>query len=373
MDIYVVSDIFALILSIVDIVIFGFVYLKRKELVWWLLAFTSYTIGAFFNLIRFLTLDQTFYTFASLFFAITVLFLFFAVFMDYRNTFLKDKGIKTNSQKVFAATLAVSPIVIGLESVILGLLVICIILHLRIFLKKRTPSYILFLIILIASFFTVLANIFNDFGVDGALIMTKLISLFFIISFMFTGIISLIELRLNSLTINLKDVIDSASEVSINVSNIATELAASANEVNASSEEISSTTQEINRDVQSIMASTDDIRIIMEAITRIAEQTNLLALNASIEAARAGEFGRGFAVVADEVRKLSEESKITVSNSSDKIGLIIRKISSAVAAIEGITASSEEQTASMEEISATANRLGQLADQLKNRLIEADE
>ncbi|TFG03296.1 MAG: methyl-accepting chemotaxis protein, partial [Promethearchaeota archaeon] len=114
--------------------------------------------------------------------------------------------------------------------------------------------------------------------------------------------------------------------------------------------------------------NSDEMRTVMILIKNIAEQTNLLALNAAIEAGRAGEYGKGFAVVADEVRKLADESKGAISNTSEKIDIIIQKIQSTSASMEGISASTEEQTASMEEITATANRLGTLAEQLKNQL-----
>ncbi len=213
-----------------------------------------------------------------------------------------------------------------------------------------------------------------------------------------------------TMTENIRDIISSSQEASVNVSNIATELAASSSEVNAAAEEISSTTQEVAQSSQSqvnslveinkmaneisalsheVMNSTKDINRIMDLITNISDQTNLLALNASIEAGRAGEHGRGFAVVADEVRKLAEESQNAVSETAAKIDEITTRITDTVAligtitvdikgatsagednsrAMEGISASSEQQTASMEEITSTANKLGTLAEKLKEGL-----
>ena len=126
--------------------------------------------------------------------------------------------------------------------------------------------------------------------------------------------------------------------------------------------------QEISQETQIIMQSTDDLHNIMTLIKNTADQTNLLALNASIEAGRAGEYGRGFAVVADEVRKLAEESKSAVSNTGQKIDLIIKKIQSTNSSMGGISASTEEQTASMEEIAATATKLSALAEDLNEKL-----
>ncbi|MFX1317349.1 MAG: hypothetical protein ACFE9T_15910 [Promethearchaeota archaeon] len=77
-----------------------------------------------------------------------------------------------------------------------------------------------------------------------------------------------------------------------------------------------------------------------------------------------------------KVEQITNKIKTTVN----LIGSITADIEGATAvgeensrAIEGISASSEQQTASMEEITSTASKLGNLAEELKNQLLEHGE
>lgn len=79
---------------------------------------------------------------------------------------------------------------------------------------------------------------------------------------------------------------------------------------------------------------TKEISEIISIIEDITDQTNLLALNAAIEAARAGEQGKGFAVVAGEVRKLAERTYGAAREISEKINIIVSKVTNTYKAIE---------------------------------------
>ncbi|TFG06228.1 MAG: hypothetical protein EU539_08140, partial [Promethearchaeota archaeon] len=347
-------------------VVFGIACLRRKELFKYLPIYVTFSIGNAFYLFQFVDIVYQFIGVG--FFVIAAFCIFFAAFLDYYKLFIKTVHKNAKLSKSTLAAVVVSPLVIAMQIFLIILLALAVIMLLRIYLKTKSTIKLLFMACAMTAVAGLILQLNPYFELEFALFLGNAIATVYISILLIGGIVANIELQLNESMNTLKKVINTAQNVSIDTSNMATELAASASEVNASSEEISSTIQEINQETQAVMASTDEMHKVMILIKSIADQTNLLALNASIEAGRAGEHGRGFAVVADEVRKLAEESKSAVSNTGQKIELIINKIQAATASMEGISASTEEQTASMEEITAMANKLGVLAEELKKNL-----
>jgi hypothetical protein len=338
----------------------------QKELRPWLSVFIILTIGNYFAIFRYTS--DTIELVANLFFALTTIALFVVVSIDYYKLFMKKNIHKIRIRDKLTAVAALTPLILGIQVFMIIIVSASTFMLIRIYIKTRSPTRLFMLMSAVSAIIGIIALALQTYAVEGALIFGNVLVTFYATLLFATGFVAVIEQKLETSNVILKNVISSASEVSINVANIATELAASASEVNASSEEIASTVQEMNYETQTVMSSSDDLNKVMLLIRSIADQTNLLALNASIEAGRAGEHGRGFAVVADEVRKLAEEAKGAVSNNSQKIDIIIQKIQKVTASMEGISESTEEQTASMEEISATANKLGNLAESLKEKL-----
>jgi len=355
------------IIMVIATCLFAFVFLRyRRDLLIWLFVYISLCFSLIFKI--FGSLSAELYMTASLARSIPVFFIIIAVFKEYYETFLSGNGKKFSLRDKIGAAVVVSPVIIGLLYFLLVLMIVGIAMLIRIYMKKRTPTYAFLNMSVIGFFFVVIASLLLTYEVEGALPISTGMTFVSVSLLMATPVASFTEMKLEQSNKKIIELLNIASNTSINVANMATELAASASEVNASSEEIATTTQEVANESQKIMQSSNDIGQILEIITSISDHTNLLALNASIEAGRAGEYGRGFAVVADEVRKLAVESKNAVSESNVKIQEILTKIQITAASMEEINAAAEEQTASMEEVSATANKLGVLAEELKNSL-----
>ena len=86
---------------------------------------------------------------------------------------------------------------------------------------------------------------------------------------------------------------------------------------------------ELSHRMEGLSLEAKEVKNVLVVIGDIADQTNLLALNAAIEAARAGEHGRGFAVVADEVRKLAEKTQHSLTQIHSTINVIVQSITDA--------------------------------------------
>ncbi|MFJ7668656.1 protoglobin domain-containing protein [Lysinibacillus sp. NPDC097195] len=116
--------------------------------------------------------------------------------------------------------------------------------------------------------------------------------------------------------------------------------------LNEQTGKINDKTAEMAMMVEELNDSSSKINKVIEMVKNISGQTNLLALNSAIEAARAGEHGKGFAIVADEVRKLADQTKGSVEQIADLIGMsngITKHVVQAIQEIQELVNKSIEQ------------------------------
>ncbi|TWG89491.1 twitching motility protein PilJ [Luteimonas sp. J16] len=148
---------------------------------------------------------------------------------------------------------------------------------------------------------------------------------------------------------------------------IATKGAGVVRETIAGMDSIRDQIQETSKRIKRLGESSQEIGSIVELINDISEQTNILALNAAIQAASAGEAGRGFAVVADEVQRLAERA----SNATKRIETLVQTIQSdtneAVSSMEQTTSEvvagarlAEDAGTALGEIESVSNNLANL-------------
>ena len=140
--------------------------------------------------------------------------------------------------------------------------------------------------------------------------------------------------EINSASSRISEIASSIDQVSRNSAQsadvaqrsvqIATKGAGVVRETIAGMDSIRDQIQETSKRIKRLGESSQEIGSIVELINDISEQTNILALNAAIQAASAGEAGRGFAVVADEVQRLAERA----SNATKRIETLVQTIQS---------------------------------------------
>jgi len=155
-------------------------------------------------------------------------------------------------------------------------------------------------------------------------------------------------------------VASATEEINVNMSTISSTSSQSAESISiiaSSTEEMTATVSEIAENtakarqiasnavktmsttlekVGTLDTTADDIGKVVDVILEIAEQTKLLALNATIEAARAGDAGKGFAVVANEVKELAKQTNEAVEDIQIKVVAIQDSTGTTIEQIKGI-------------------------------------
>ncbi len=127
-----------------------------------------------------------------------------------------------------------------------------------------------------------------------------------------------------------KTAVDINQKVSEEGSKSVEEMLGAIGEIKDTNEEILTQMETSNKEFGEIVKIISEIGEKTNVINEIVFQTKLLSFNASVEAARAGEHGKGFAVVAEEVGNLAQMSGNAAKEITDMLSNSIKKVNSIV-------------------------------------------
>ncbi|TQR19359.1 globin-coupled sensor protein [Psychrobacillus vulpis] len=145
------------------------------------------------------------------------------------------------------------------------------------------------------------------------------------------SIVTILEIQSSETTSSVEELIVATKEVNEDVSNgieVSNRTIATAENgkqtiqtLMINTKEIYDKTTSMSGIIENLNQSSEEILNVVKIVKDIATKTNLLAINSAIEAARAGEYGKGFAVVANEVRKLAEQTRNSVEQIDQLVGV----------------------------------------------------
>lgn len=197
---------FNTVLLLVGGIIFAIACLYQRELLIWMPVFITLTIGYFFFLYQ--LIDITYQLIANMLFVVAAIFTFTAAFIEYYQLFIKSTSQKSHAINFMMVMVVISPIILGFQILVIGLLIATIIMLIRIYLRNKSITRMFFLVSIIAATFAMSFIFLDNYGVEGALIFGNIIVTSYTSILAVSGIVAMLEQKINR-TIkeknNLKD------------------------------------------------------------------------------------------------------------------------------------------------------------------------
>lgn len=222
--------------------------------------------------------------------------------------------------------------------------------------------------------------------------LTEYIKVRMVISFLFVGVIQLINMLVIRFRV-LRPVVkirDQMKEISKGNLSADFALTSDTSEIGMLVESIYETKRELKKYIQDIdhklaqmakgnmnlsinMDYRGEFKPIQNAMSQILDalnhalfQINLTAEQVSVEAARAGEAGKGFAVVADEVQSLANKSSASAQN-------ITELIESSMSLVQHGTELSADTTKALEAVVVSAEKSTQMVDRIAESAVQQSQ
>lgn len=198
--------IFNTVLLLVGGIIFAIACWYQRELLIWMPIFIILTIGYSFFTYQFI--DSTYQLIANILFVIASVFTFIGAFSEYYKVFIKPANQKSEELKYLGIMVALSPLILGIQIIVISLLLAAILMLIRIYIRTKSITRMFFLVSIIGATFAMIFIFLDNYGIEGALIFGNIIVTSYTSILAVSGIVALLEQKINSTSMeknNLKD------------------------------------------------------------------------------------------------------------------------------------------------------------------------
>ncbi|MFX0138504.1 MAG: sensor histidine kinase [Candidatus Hodarchaeota archaeon] len=179
------------LLGIIATIIFTFAYIKRKELINWLIIYFFVALGLISNFLRNFILEFEFISFS--FYGLTVIYLTIIVSREYYRMFIKKQERNKNETYIFQITTTAEIFLFSMINVGIILVFLTLIMQIRITLRKKSLTYVFMCLSELGALLTFIGNSFISLEVEGAHSINSGLDTLFITILITTGIVALIE------------------------------------------------------------------------------------------------------------------------------------------------------------------------------------